>query len=75
MMWSYGKGYGEAEICAAYDAAIAAGINFIDTAEVYGWGKSERYLGRFMDHAIRRSLPRSSCRCRGGCPRASCSAR
>ncbi len=57
MMWQYGAGYGESEIRAAYDAAIAAGINFFDTAEVYGassrggWGKSERYLGRFMDHA------------------------
>ena len=51
MMWSYGKGYGEAEIRAAYDAAIAAGINFFDTAELYGRGKSERYLGQFIDHA------------------------
>ena len=51
MMWSYGKGYGEADIRAAYDAAIAAGINFFDTAEMYGRGKSERYLGQFIDHA------------------------
>jgi aryl-alcohol dehydrogenase-like predicted oxidoreductase len=51
MMWSYGKGYGEQDVRAAYDAAIAAGINFIDTAELYGRGKSERFLGRFMDRA------------------------
>jgi aryl-alcohol dehydrogenase-like predicted oxidoreductase len=51
MMWSYGKGYGEQDVRAAYDAAIAAGINFVDTAEVYGRGKSERFLGQFMDHA------------------------
>ncbi len=49
MMWNYGSGYGEAEIRAAYDAAIAAGINFFDTAELYGRGKSERYLGQFVD--------------------------
>ncbi len=49
MMWNYGSGYGEAEIRAAYDAAIAAGINFFDTAELYGRGKSERYLGQFID--------------------------
>jgi aryl-alcohol dehydrogenase-like predicted oxidoreductase len=51
MMWSYGSGYGEQEVRAAYDAAIAAGINFIDTAELYGRGKSERLLGEFMDRA------------------------
>jgi aryl-alcohol dehydrogenase-like predicted oxidoreductase len=51
MMWSYGSGYGETEIRGAYDAAIAAGINFFDTAEIYGRGKSERYLGQFIDHA------------------------
>lgn len=51
MMWSYGKGYGEADVRAAYDAAIASGIDFIDTAELYGRGNSERLLGRFMDRA------------------------
>lgn len=51
MMWNYGSGYGETEIRAAYDAAIAAGTNFFDTAEVYGRGKSERYLGQFIDRA------------------------
>jgi aryl-alcohol dehydrogenase-like predicted oxidoreductase len=51
MMWSYGKGYGEQDVRAAYEAAIAAGINFVDTAELYGRGKSERFLGQFMDHA------------------------
>lgn len=51
MMWSYGKGYGEQDVRAAYDAALAVGINFIDTAELYGRGQSERLLGQFMDHA------------------------
>ncbi len=50
-MWSYGQGYGESDIRAAYDAAIGAGINFFDTAEIYGRGKSETYLGQFIDHA------------------------
>ncbi|MGE5603494.1 MAG: aldo/keto reductase [Nitrososphaerales archaeon] len=53
MMWNYGQGYGEADIRSAYDAAVAAGINFFDTAEMYGRGKSERYLGQFIDHANR----------------------
>jgi aryl-alcohol dehydrogenase-like predicted oxidoreductase len=31
----------------AYQVSRAAGINFFDTAEVYGRGRSERLLGRF----------------------------
>ncbi len=48
MMWGYGKGYAETDIRAAFDAAIAAGITFFDTAEAYGQGRSERFLGQFM---------------------------
>ena len=48
MMWGYGKNYAEAEIRAAFDASLAAGITFFDTAELYGQGKSERFLGRFI---------------------------
>ncbi|GAB4818007.1 hypothetical protein N2152v2_005053 [Parachlorella kessleri] len=33
---------------AAYEAAISAGITMIDTAEVYGFGLSEQYLGDFI---------------------------
>jgi aryl-alcohol dehydrogenase-like predicted oxidoreductase len=48
MMWGYGKGYAEGEIKAAFDASMAAGITFFDTAEIYGQGKSEKFLGRFI---------------------------
>ena len=48
MMWGYGKGYGEADLKPVYEATLAAGINFIDTAEMYGRGRSERLLGQFM---------------------------
>ena len=48
MMWGYGKGYAEGEIQAAFDASMAAGITCFDTAEMYGFGKSERFLGRFI---------------------------
>lgn len=47
LFWGYGKGYAESEIKAAFDASLAAGITFFDTAEVYGRGRSERFLGRF----------------------------
>ena len=48
MMWGYGKGYGDADLKPVYEATLAAGINFIDTAEMYGRGRSERVVGQFM---------------------------
>ncbi len=52
--WQYGKGaYSDADISAAYQAALAHGINFFDTAEVYGRGRSERLLGQAAREAGR----------------------
>lgn len=48
VFWGYGKGYGEEQLKAAFDACIAGGIRFFDTAEVYGTGQSERFLGKFL---------------------------
>jgi aryl-alcohol dehydrogenase-like predicted oxidoreductase len=48
MFWGYGKGYEEADVRAAFDACLNAGINFFDTAEVYGLGQSEKMIGRFL---------------------------
>ncbi len=50
-LWGFGRGYGEDDIRAAFDHSLAAGINFIDTAEVYGMGRSERYVGSFLQDA------------------------
>ncbi len=48
-MWGFGReGYAEDDIRAAFDQTLDAGVNFFDTAEVYGLGKSERFLGRFV---------------------------
>lgn len=49
LFWGYGKSYAAGEIQAAFDASLAAGITFFDTAEVYGQGKSERFLGQFIN--------------------------
>jgi aryl-alcohol dehydrogenase-like predicted oxidoreductase len=46
--WGYGKEYGQDASREAYNALTSAGINFIDTAEVYGFGKSEEFIGEFM---------------------------
>lgn len=43
--WGYGTNYSRADIEAAYRASLDAGINFFDTAEIYGGGQSEKLLG------------------------------
>lgn len=48
LFWGYGSDYGETEVAKAFEAAVANGATFFDTAEVYGLGESERLLGRFL---------------------------
>ncbi len=43
--WGYGKDYTREDISQAYKACQDAGLNFFDTAEMYGRGESERILG------------------------------
>ena len=50
-MWGYRKSHTDADIREAFDATLAAGINFLDTAEVYGLGRSEKFLGEFVREA------------------------
>lgn len=48
---SFGGFYGpthQAESFACLDAAKTSGINFLDTAEIYGLGKSERTIGAYQ---------------------------
>jgi aryl-alcohol dehydrogenase-like predicted oxidoreductase len=47
LFWGYGQQYGAVDVEAAFQASLAAGITFFDTAEVYGTGESERLLGKF----------------------------
>jgi aryl-alcohol dehydrogenase-like predicted oxidoreductase len=47
-MWNYGHGYTDADIEAGFRTSLSKGINLIDTAEVYGGGRSERLLGQFL---------------------------
>ena len=48
MVWQYGQGYGDDEVHKAFLASVNEGIRFVDTAEVYGSGRSERLLGKFI---------------------------
>jgi len=48
MVWQYGHGYSAEEVRQAFQASVAEGVRFVDTAEVYGNGRSERLLGQFV---------------------------
>jgi len=49
--WQLGADWGEvsdADALAVLDAAAQAGVTFLDTADVYGDGRSERLIGQFL---------------------------
>jgi len=49
--WQLGADWGEvaeADALATLEAAAQAGVTFLDTADVYGDGRSERLIGRFL---------------------------
>lgn len=46
--WGYGVRYGERDVRSAFEASLEAGVEFFDTAELYGLGRSERLLGKFI---------------------------
>jgi aryl-alcohol dehydrogenase-like predicted oxidoreductase len=49
--WQLGAGWGEVserEALAVLDAAVESGVTFFDTADVYGDGRSEQLIGRFL---------------------------
>ena len=48
MVWNYGRGYTDEDIEAGFKVSLENGVNFVDTAEIYGNGRSERLLGQFV---------------------------
>ncbi|MFQ6090973.1 MAG: aldo/keto reductase [Candidatus Bipolaricaulia bacterium] len=46
--WGFGADFTERDALAAVDKALELGINFIDTAEVYGDGRSEELVGEAL---------------------------
>jgi aryl-alcohol dehydrogenase-like predicted oxidoreductase len=44
--WGYGKEYAETTAVDIVQRALDLGVNLIDTAEIYGFGMSERIVGR-----------------------------
>lgn len=51
VFWGFGQTHHEGDIHAAFETSLAAGIRFVDTAEVYGMGKSERFIGEMIQAA------------------------
>ncbi|MFG6403492.1 aldo/keto reductase [Microbacterium sp. P04] len=48
--WQLGADWGDVDESAAFDvlgASVDAGVTFFDTADVYGDGRSEQFIGRF----------------------------
>lgn len=43
--WGWGQQYGKKDLLGAFEKALELGINFIDTAEIYGRGRSEQLVG------------------------------
>lgn len=48
LVWGYGNKYSANEVEETFHAAIDNGIRFFDTAEVYGQGKSEKFIGQLL---------------------------
>lgn len=48
MLWGYGQGYGEDDVRQAFEISLEAGLNFFDSAELYGFGRSEALLGQHV---------------------------
>lgn len=49
VVWQYGRGYTDEDIRQAFQTSITEGVRFIDTAEVYGSGRSEWLTGQFVE--------------------------
>jgi aryl-alcohol dehydrogenase-like predicted oxidoreductase len=47
-LWGYGKEYDRSDVGRAFRASMAEGVTFVDTAEMYGNGASERIIGEIL---------------------------
>ena len=69
--WAIGGAWGDVddkESLAALHRAIDLGVNFIDTADVYGDGRSERLIAQVRARPARASGSTSRPRPAAGCP-------
>jgi aryl-alcohol dehydrogenase-like predicted oxidoreductase len=48
VFWGYGQTHTDKDLRESFNASLNLGVRFIDTAETYGSGYSERLLGKFL---------------------------
>ncbi len=48
VIWGYGQTHTDKDIRESFDISLSLGVRFVDTAEIYGSGTSERLLGKFI---------------------------
>lgn len=48
VVWGYGQTHTDQDIREVFDTSLSLGVRFIDTAEIYGSGKSERIIGNLL---------------------------
>src|SRR5512143_3054611 len=53
VIWQYGLTHSDEDLRGAFQVSVEEGISFIDTAEVYGSGRSERLIGKFARESER----------------------
>jgi aryl-alcohol dehydrogenase-like predicted oxidoreductase len=53
LVWNYGQGYSDQDIVETFKIATDNGIQFFDTAEIYGQGKSELFIGRLLKNNLK----------------------
>ncbi|MFM8891821.1 MAG: aldo/keto reductase, partial [Planctomycetia bacterium] len=60
--WAFGWGdQDDRDSVAAIREALDLGVNWIDTAPVYGLGRSEEVVGRALEGVVRRPLVFTKC--------------
>ncbi|MFX1506295.1 MAG: aldo/keto reductase [Promethearchaeota archaeon] len=54
--WGYGTDFDKTDAISIVQKALELGINIIDTAEAYGWGKSEQIIGEAIQDYDRKEI-------------------
>ena len=47
--WTYGVTHTHQDVQEAFEVCVNAGLNFFDTASIYGFGNNEKVLGRLLE--------------------------
>jgi aryl-alcohol dehydrogenase-like predicted oxidoreductase len=61
LTWGFGRGYSERDIAEAFEVSVRGGVNLIDTAEIYGFGNSERLIRPLLAEAKGALIVASKC--------------